>query len=316
MPRASPRRQPASKLSAAARRARHRHREAEWHWPESRHLAPQATSDAQHRAIGENEDFDLAAVLARRLTSSTIPMSRHNGSMQHLFNRSRSRPSWVMQGSAPRASERARGCQRHRRECSYRDPGCHTAIGPCRSRRRHRPRGRQRHRRGCSHRDSRCQTSIGLFHFAVVVDLGAVSGIGGNAAIAIPDVSLPSDLVVFTTTVDIGLASGIGRGAAIAIPDVMLLSGRATLLSPSTSGAASGIGGNADVAVPDVKRLSQFAVVARCNTSLIEAEVDPAGSCKPRCRRPRGSSAASAGIPYSRFPMSNFYRAFSLCRRR
>ena len=161
LPRASPRRQPASKLSAAARRARHRHREAEWHWPESRHLAPQATSDAQHRAIGENEDFDLAAVLARRLTSSTIPMSRHNGSMQHLFNRSRSRPSWVMQGSAPRASERARGCQRHRRECSYRDPGCHTAIGPCRSRRRHRPRGRQRHRRECSHRDSRCPTAIG-----------------------------------------------------------------------------------------------------------------------------------------------------------
>ena len=104
LPRASPRRQPASKLSAAARRARHRHREAEWHWPESRHLAPQATSDAQHRAIGENEDFDLAAVLARRLTSSTIPMSRHNGSMQHLFNRSRSRPSWVMQAPMPSTS--------------------------------------------------------------------------------------------------------------------------------------------------------------------------------------------------------------------
>ena len=88
LPHASPRRQPASKLSPAARRARHRHREAERHWPESSHLARGTTSDPQHRAIGEHRDFDQAAVLAGRLTSSATPMShchgtsRHNDSMQ------------------------------------------------------------------------------------------------------------------------------------------------------------------------------------------------------------------------------------------
>ena len=167
-------------------------------------------------------------------------------SMQHLFNRSRSRPSWVMQGNAPRARKGARGFQRHRRESR--------------------------------HRDFRCQTSIGHFHFAVAVDIGDASGIGGDAGIGFPDVQLPSGFAVPVAAVDLGVASGIGGNASIAFPDVPLPSDLATRPSPWTSGLAGGIGRNAAIAVPDVKRLSELAVAAQCNTSLIEAEVDPAES--------------------------------------
>ena len=128
------------------------------------------------------------------------------------------------------------------------------------------------------------------------------------------------------------------------VPDVQLPSDLATRPSPWTSGLADGIGRNAVIAVPDVKRPSEFAVAARCNTSSIEAEVDPAGSCKETRREPEkehgassgiggnpvivisdvkllsgiftlpspwtsGMRAASAGMPASGFPMSNCHRA-------
>merc|ERR1711954_409568 len=65
-----------------------------------------------------------------------------------------------------------------------------------------------------------------------------------------------------------------------------------TLPSPSTSGVRPASAGM----LPDVQRLSQFPAAARCNTSLIEAEVDPAGSCKAARREPASEHGAASGI--------------------
>merc|ERR1711954_484889 len=65
-----------------------------------------------------------------------------------------------------------------------------------------------------------------------------------------------------------------------------------TLPSPSTSGVRPA----SARMLPDVQRLSQFAAAARCNTSSIEAEVDPAGSCKAARREPASEHGAASGI--------------------
>merc|ERR1712081_75479 len=144
-----------------------------------------------------------------------------------------------------------------------------------------------RHRRECRARDSRSQTSIGTFHFAVAVDIGDASGIGGNASIVIPDVQLLSGFAVLVAAVDLGVASGIGGDAVIVIPDVKLLSGFFTLPSPSTSGL----------------------LAASAGVPLSRSPMSCCYRAEPLCcrRRHRELPAASAGMPTLQFPMSSGY---------
>ena len=151
---------------------------------------------------------------------------------------------------------RPRGCQRHRRECSYRDSRCIAAIGLSRFYDHRGHRARQRHRRGCRYRDPRCHAAIGPSYSAVAVDLGscqrhrrecrrcssrcqaaiAVCRRGSMQHLSNRSRSRPSWVMQAPMPSTSGPVGGIGGNTVLAIPDVKLLSELFTLPSPLTSG--------------------------------------------------------------------------------